>query len=109
MIRSAWIDRVFIQFLQRNVVEHGFVRCRQKNSWRSAVLQGLNPASCTKTPAITRLQARKSCRGIGGCQIVATGLAEGKKFLADFSAHNMRAKIIRTGIATAVAVKASQW
>lgn len=79
---------------------------RQRDFRCHAGVERLTPARGAKTPAITRLQARKT-----GCwnrrrEVIAALFAEGEKIRRDLNADDVRPIIDRRCLATAGAEKA---
>lgn len=52
---SVKIDRVFLEFRERNVFEHGFVSCGQHDPRRGAGIQCFHPARGAQAPLVTGL------------------------------------------------------
>src|SRR5947207_12726529 len=97
--RSAEVDRIPLQKLERDDFQRCFMGCREPHLWSLACLKRLLPALGTETPAIAGLEAGKAEFGHRGGQIIAGRLREGEKIGIDPGADRMHPEILGSGIA----------
>src|SRR5689334_15573056 len=97
------IDRVFLEVVQRAVVERAFMRRPQHDLRRHAGVQRLLPAGRAEAPAVAGLQARKAVLREGRREIVAGALGVGEELGGDDAADGVAADILGRGVAAAVA------
>src|SRR5208282_4774026 len=102
---SAQIDRVTLQYFERNDLEGRFMGRRQPDPGRFAGLECFFPTLGAQAPAIARLEPGKAEFGHRGRQIVAGGLRECQKRGVDLGAHGVHPEIFGSGVAAAVSIK----
>lgn len=106
--KRSGIDRVLFEVFQVDKLERRDM-CRFKhNTRRHASFQGLSPSQSTQAPAISWPESRETPFRVGGREVVPDMLGEGQKFFGHFGAYQVQADIVRPGVATSVAKKASQ-
>lgn len=98
--------RVFQQRFEGHHFERGLVRSFKHDWTRRAGLDYLKPATGADTPAVAGLETGKSILRHGRGEIVAKLRGGGKELLCDDAADGVQAKVLRTGVAAAVAKEA---
>src|SRR5579864_4116119 len=99
------IDRVALQIRERAIVERAQMRRAQDDARRALGFERLLPARRAEAPAIARDEAGKAISRHRRREIVADRFREGQEFCGRDDADRVAADIIRTGIATAIAIK----
>ena len=75
---------------------------------RDAGLQRLHPARSAQAPAVSRFEPRKAEFRMRSREVVAARLAERQEFRRYSDARDVNSKVVSTGVASAIAVKAGQ-
>ena len=83
------------------------MRSFQNHRARSSSALHLQPAGRAYTPTIARLQAGESKLRHGRGKIVAQARGHSKKLLRHNAANSVQAKIVRSGVAATITIKAS--
>lgn len=81
----------------------------QDHGRRNPRLRSLAPSAGADTPAITRLEARKSKLGPRRDEVVALVDGEAKKDVGHDGTDRVLAKVFLAGIAAAIAEEAGEW
>ena len=102
---SIEVDCEALEVRERAEAQGSFMCSAQDNARRATRLQRFLPPRRAQTPAITRLQSRKSEFRDRRREIVAAGLRILKKSRGHDDAHGVAADILAAGVAASVAKK----
>src|SRR5216683_4640183 len=106
--RSAQVDRVFLQQIERHDFEGRFMRRGESHPGCAAGLESFLPALGAQAPAVARLQPGEPGGRDRRRQIVAGSARKRQEFGIDPGADGMEADILGTGLAAAGPVEPGQ-